>query len=869
MGPFRGEAHVDLSNLRGIIALCGENGTGKSTFLECYAAALRRKLPTCGKGTLASIASGRDSYVEARVTNGSTYTIRQMVDAVSGKGESMVTENGLPLLESAKVRDYDCWAAKHLPAEDVFFASLFSAQKSEGFLEMGETERQATLLRTLGVERWEAMAEKCRKLAASSSSKLAIVVTRIRDEEGRGGSVETAGPALEAAKEAADRCACDLDIARTAATLAADALAETQAELATLQANADAVAREIGEHERMAAECNARREDIKVRAEAAKAEATAKLKDARAKVLDIEARLANNKKLLDDAETIKEAVAKDAELAAAIEALTSQSSALKADASRWAEREAAARKAHGAALARHTAESNRAMAMCTRLDADERAVRDAQDQLPELKAAEFDAATAVELRRASVTEAEDAAAVTTEDRITVLRGALCVIAIGALDPFDDPSSVASRAIASDDVKIDLQKEAPARVKAARAELRAADIARQAAADALADAKRRAAGADRLDALRSDLEAAEASRDSAELEAAENDGAAKEAATNAAGHRAQLADAQEAMRATLEARSALSGLAAKAERLTVAHERIDAYEEQLRTLRDTIAETEEASPLSEPPEAMRAAEEAAEHLRRAMVAKSCRVDLLEGLDIARGKASKQTTEKATANQAVADAEYLDRSAHTSLALAQQALDRAKMTERTLGALLIERKGIEEELADWNLLAESLGVDGLQALEVDGAAGELTAIVNDLLHSCFGSRWTVSLETTRSSADGKKQIETCRVTVLDNEQAIPPEKFKASGGQAVIINEAISLALSMLACRRSGAHGVTLVRDESGAALDPENAKAYVAMLRRAADHVGAKNVLLVSHSTAVQDLADARILVKGGKLEVVS
>ena len=42
------------------------------------------------------------------------------------------------------------------------------------------------------------------------------------------------------------------------------------------------------------------------------------------------------------------------------------------------------------------------------------------------------------------------------------------------------------------------------------------------------------------------------------------------------------------------------------------------------------------------------------------------------------------------------------------------------------------------------------------------------------------------------------------------------------------------------------------------LDPENARAYVAMLRRAADIIGADKVLIVSHSQEVIDLADARI-----------
>jgi exonuclease SbcC len=86
---------------------------------------------------------------------------------------------------------------------------------------------------------------------------------------------------------------------------------------------------------------------------------------------------------------------------------------------------------------------------------------------------------------------------------------------------------------------------------------------------------------------------------------------------------------------------------------------------------------------------------------------------------------------------------------------------------------------------------------------------------------------------------------------------------SGGERVLLGEAVSLALSMLACRRAGLVGVTLVRDETGAALDPANGRAYVAMLRRAAELVGARQVLFVSHSPELAELADARIVVGGG------
>jgi exonuclease SbcC len=155
------------------------------------------------------------------------------------------------------------------------------------------------------------------------------------------------------------------------------------------------------------------------------------------------------------------------------------------------------------------------------------------------------------------------------------------------------------------------------------------------------------------------------------------------------------------------------------------------------------------------------------------------------------------------------------------------------------------------------------DGLQAAEVDAAGPELTELVNDLLRTCVGPRWTVTIETQKLSADGKKLLEGCEVRVLDTVAGREGAAETFSGGERVLLGEAVSLALSMLACRRAGLVGVTLVRDETGAALDPANGRAYVAMLRRAAELVGARQVLFVSHSPELAELADARIVVGGG------
>jgi exonuclease SbcC len=187
-----------------------------------------------------------------------------------------------------------------------------------------------------------------------------------------------------------------------------------------------------------------------------------------------------------------------------------------------------------------------------------------------------------------------------------------------------------------------------------------------------------------------------------------------------------------------------------------------------------------------------------------------------------------------------------------------LEQARAAEERIAALEAERRTLELELADWTRLALDLGRDGIQSAEVDSAGPQLTALTNDLLLACHGPRYSVRISTTRAKADGKGEIDECRVMVTDSEDGTEREAKLHSGGERVILGEAVSLALSMMACDRAGVRGVTLVRDESGAALDPKNARGYIAMLRHAAKVTRADKVIFVSHSREIQALADATI-----------
>jgi exonuclease SbcC len=201
-------------------------------------------------------------------------------------------------------------------------------------------------------------------------------------------------------------------------------------------------------------------------------------------------------------------------------------------------------------------------------------------------------------------------------------------------------------------------------------------------------------------------------------------------------------------------------------------------------------------------------------------------------------------------------------------AQARLDSAQAAASKAHALSVELSTAEVELADWTRLAADLGRKGLQAALVDSAGPELTRATNDLLHSCFGTRWTVTYETQRVNGNGGVS-EGYDVRIIDTERGRDGVVEDLSDGERTIIGEAASLALTELACKRAGFDNPTLIRDESGAALSPEKRPMWVAMLRRAAQHVNADRVIVISHSEDVQELCDVRMRVADGKVTVES
>lgn len=174
---------------------------------------------------------------------------------------------------------------------------------------------------------------------------------------------------------------------------------------------------------------------------------------------------------------------------------------------------------------------------------------------------------------------------------------------------------------------------------------------------------------------------------------------------------------------------------------------------------------------------------------------------------------------------------------------------------------------EDLADWAFLTKAFGPTGIPALLIDQALPELGRLATDLLRECYGEEvFTIALTTQKASTAGDKLLETLDVVVRRG--GTPIDAALLSGGEAVLVSEALSLALALYTASRAGRAIQTLLRDEVSAPLDRDRAPAYVRMLRRAAQIGGFRHVLFVSHNEDAIAGADCAIEVGNGCLTVV-
>jgi DNA repair protein SbcC/Rad50 len=197
--------------------------------------------------------------------------------------------------------------------------------------------------------------------------------------------------------------------------------------------------------------------------------------------------------------------------------------------------------------------------------------------------------------------------------------------------------------------------------------------------------------------------------------------------------------------------------------------------------------------------------------------------------------------------------------------ERARDRFRATVEERADVEARLRTAEDRTLVWQTLRRACDRDGLPTLEIAAAGPTVSNLTNDLLEACFGSRFTVDLVTQEARADGKGMKETFELKVFDNQYGGDPRNIAdLSGGERVIVEEALRAALALYVNSRNEAPIRTCWRDETTGALDPENATRYVAMLRRLQQLGGFAHVLFITHNLDAAALADVVIDVTNGQ-----
>lgn len=811
------------------------------------------------------MATARDSMIEIAGENGSPFVARVDIDNHSGKQEAVYFDAEGEPKAGPKVREYDSLILKTFPPLDVYLASFFASQTGVGsVLKMERSDRRALFGRLLGLERLELMATAAREKARKTETDMAA-----------------ARAALEAVRIGVDDVAAleaCLEQAKGKEARAAEAVRDADARLKAANEERDRLTVSAAEYER----AEKAYQEARRRAEAA-AEALARLE---AQARDLEPILRNAKAVRENAERIRVTEANVAVLEGEARAAGEEVRRLEARAAEAIKRFTGASEAEGElraklgaleairgeakeirlathelkmmsegmdearaagelAAADERADQDRASEKARILEAAERAEHEASQALAAAGARAADA----ELRRAAAERStsgvpcagvlEDASRAgcpalvghfrTRDEAIKALAEyGENVAALTAAEKAAEEASKAARAKhAEAEEKLDATQKQVNKLRAEYIEYRDV-VLKLKAADRTAQLERAEAEAGALeDSLKAAVKAANVADDD-RLEAFRDRSLAQEAADekqqNLASLRARLTD--------LKSRDGLSALEAAERTAAELEGRIVGARESVKDL-TAEASRLKAERFAVDTELVRAAVQAA------LLAGEAREGALQEAQEARGQVAGLEVKAGTARDAKAKAD----------------------------ALVEKLAPMEKDLSEWRWLGRGLGREGVQALELDAAGPRVAELANELLADAYGPRFQIRFETQAAMANGKGVKETFDIIVVDTEKGREGNGEDLSGGEKVIVGEALGLAVGLFHAQAAGVTLGTVIRDETVGALDPENGERYLAMLRAFLRVGHVHQLLYVAHQPALVEMADAVVRIEDGLIKL--
>jgi exonuclease SbcC len=195
----------------------------------------------------------------------------------------------------------------------------------------------------------------------------------------------------------------------------------------------------------------------------------------------------------------------------------------------------------------------------------------------------------------------------------------------------------------------------------------------------------------------------------------------------------------------------------------------------------------------------------------------------------------------------------RDAQTAEDLGKQAVALARRREQ--GAAHCKR--VEDELANWTLLARCMSNDGLIALAIDDAGPALSSLANDLLLACYGPRFTVAIHTLLETSKGD-QREGFDIVVHDGATGEAKSVSLMSGGEKTWIEASLTRAVALYLAKHTERRYTTLFTDEADGALDIERKRMFMVMKREVLRLGGYEREYFISQTPELTAMADAVI-----------
>lgn len=815
---FQGQVSLDLRDVpSGLVAVCGPNGAGKTTVLEAAPAALFREWMS--RGDVVNYATGRDSFLEVQIglEGRGTYIARLNVDGVKRGSDAtlstILADGTRRVLTDGKVSTYAAAVATVFPSREVLLASAFSAQNKAGsFTSLDRKSRKALFAELLGIERYQSMSEVAKQAGRILDERRSALLAE------RGVVAEFVSPAvIDDIDGTAQRLQVEGGNAELEQLRLQKDIAEAEARLATMADQAAAFAAASLRVTTAEGELSGLRFDLDKSAH----DATAAKVRGQEDTIRIGARRVQQLKEVAAARS-----ATDARLEQELAAADARRDAVAEDVRKRTDgNKQILSKAQDitAAVARIAAiDTALAGLATTRVDIGTALARVAE------RVAELDReAASLEVAKGDL------------ERCRTAAKGLTVVPCGGQGAFSGCDLIASAVLASRQVPalearlqgVPVIEEALRTQQAERLEL---DSQARAVADSVATlTTERAAVEDfakyagALASARTRIEELSAHADKAEADRLADRNAAMER-FEASAREIEARERRIAEEGTQELEAVAARVAvevhAAAEHGAVLTRKVEDAEARLAGARQDLSGLADASSL-------------VAELQGRLASLRRRWDELTAI-LARVQAG---------------AEDLDR----RRASVGERLTRLTRLDAVLGVL-------ENDLLEWQTLEQYLGRDGLQKLEIDAAGPTVAAYTNQLLEVCYGTRFSVDIVTQVEKAGGKGMKEDFAVLVLDNERGGEPRDLSdLSGGEQVIVAEALSAAICIYSNMRSGAPIRTCWRDETTGALDAANADRYIAMLRKMQELGGFEHVLFISHNADAAAQADAQIRVGGG------